>query len=162
MAIWSLPPVRSHSSLRDQILPPSPASPRFSAPQTAVMAPWTPKSHAFLRWGVRVVGMRGPSGAELCPAFLGTGIPLSPMTGGGTSWGPARTVQRSDGMGAGMTISASKWNAGCVRQSGTSPCSRPPPPASSRPLTRKPSCLGILKKGRRGESLEAWGELEEG
>ena len=27
--------------------------------------------------------MGGPSGAELCPAFLGTGIPLSLMTGGG-------------------------------------------------------------------------------
>ena len=160
MAIWSLPPGHSHSSLGDQILPPSPPSPRFSAPKTAVTAPW--KSHAFLRWGMRVVGTWGPSGAELCPAFLGTGIPLSPITGGVTNWGPARTVQRSDGMGSGMTISASKWNAGCVRWSGTSPYSRPPPPASSRPPPRKPPCLGILKKGRRGESSEAWGELEEG
>ena len=154
MAIWSLPPVHCHSSLRDQLLPPLPPSPWFSAPKTAATTPQTPQNHAFLRRGVRVAGMRGPSRAELCPAVLGTGLPVSPTTGGGTSWGAARTVQRSNGMGAGMTISASKWNAGCVRWSRTSPSSRS---ASSRPLAHKPPVWTFWRKEGE-ESLQKYGE----
>lgn len=57
----------------------------------------------------------GWSEFELCPAFLGTGLPLSQITGRGTRREEMKTVLKSSWMAAGMTISASRCYAGHVR-----------------------------------------------
>lgn len=62
-----------------------------------------------------MLGWRRGSELDLCPAFLGTGLSLSQITGMGTSRVEAKTVPKSGPMVAGMTTSASRCIAGCVR-----------------------------------------------